>query len=91
MQIKNYPGDVTEVEVKPDGCWHPKHDGENKLHEDWRFLDGSINMKNQDINNQNVILKQVKQDPWKKVKQEDVLLEGRMTLKIGIKRNQDGC
>ena len=33
----------------------------------------------------------MEQDPWKKVKQEDVLLEGRMTLKIGIKRNQDGC
>ena len=46
MQIKNYPEDVTEVEVKPDGCWHPKHDGENKLHEEWIFPDGSINMKN---------------------------------------------
>ena len=45
----------------------------------------------QDIKNHNVILKQVKKDPWKKVKQEDVLLEGCMTLKIGIKRNQDGC
>lgn len=88
--IKNYPEDVTEVEVKPDGCWRPKHDGENKLHEDWRLPDGSINMKSQDIKNQNVILKQVKQDPWKKVKQEDVLSEGHMTLKIGIKRNQDG-
>ena len=90
MQIKNYPEDVTEVEVKPDGCWRPKHDGENKLCEDWRFSDGSINMKNQDIKNQNVILKQVKQDPWEKVKQEDVLIEWCMTLKIGIKRNKDG-
>jgi hypothetical protein len=80
--IKNYPEDVTEVEVKPDGCWRPKHDGENKLHEQWRLPDGSINMKNQDVKNQKVSLKQVKQ--------EDVLSEGRMTLKIGIKRNQDG-
>ena len=31
MQIKNYPEDVTKVEVKPDGFWHPKHDGENKF------------------------------------------------------------
>ena len=91
MPIKKYLEDVTEVEVKHDGCWHPKHDDENKLHEDWIFPDGSINMKNQDIKNQNVILKQVKQDPWKKVKQKDFLLEGCMTSKIGIKRNQDGC
>ena len=27
----------------------PKHDDENKLHEDWIFPDGSINTKNQDI------------------------------------------
>ena len=79
MQIKKYLKDATKVEVKLDCCWRPKYDGENKLHEDWRFLDGSINMKNQDIKNQNVILKQVKQNPWKKVKQEDVLLEGHMT------------
>lgn len=87
--IKNYPEDVTEVEVKTDGCWRPKHD-DDKLHEQWRLPDGSINMKSQDIKNQKVFLKQVKQeDPWKKEKQEDVLSERHMKLKIGIKRNQD--
>ena len=45
MPIKKYLEDVTEVEVKPDGCWRPKHDDENKLLEDWIFPDGSINMK----------------------------------------------
>eukprot|EP01018_Ginkgo_biloba_P026241 Gb_39446 [translate_table: standard] len=78
-RIKGYSEDVTEVEVKPDGCWRPKHDGKNKILEQWHLPDGSIDMKNQDVKSHQVIPK--------KVKQEGGVSEDRVTLNIGIKRN----
>eukprot|EP01018_Ginkgo_biloba_P009947 Gb_29862 [translate_table: standard] len=80
--IKSYPEEVTEVEVKPDGSWRPKLGGEARFHEKWHFPDGSICITNGDDNR--------KYQHSKQVKQEDDIFEGRMTFKIGIKRNRDG-
>ncbi|KAH9325719.1 hypothetical protein KI387_005897, partial [Taxus chinensis] len=80
--MKGYPEDVSEVEVKPDGSWRPKQEGEAKYREKWYLADGSFHILNEDTKS--------KPKTSNLVKQEDHLAEACMTLKIGMKRNHDG-
>ncbi|GLJ40407.1 hypothetical protein SUGI_0832080 [Cryptomeria japonica] len=40
--MKGYPEDVTEIEVKPDGSWCPKHEVEEKHQEKWHLQEGPV-------------------------------------------------
>ncbi|XP_057873044.2 E3 SUMO-protein ligase SIZ1 isoform X2 [Cryptomeria japonica] len=80
--MKGYPEDVTEIEVKPDGSWCPKHEVEEKHQEKWHLQEGSFSISNGDA--------KMKFKLSNQVKQEGHISEARMPLKIGTKRNHDG-
>ncbi|XP_020518728.1 E3 SUMO-protein ligase SIZ1 isoform X2 [Amborella trichopoda] len=75
--------DVTEIEVKPDGSWRAKNEGELKSLGQWHFPYGSpYAAANGDTRHH--------QEPLKSVKQE-VDSETRTGLKLKLgKRNRDG-
>ena len=81
--MKNYGEDVTEVEMKPDGSWRPKSEGDSKLQELWRTPDGLSD-----------IPKGENQHNWRlvtvKAEAEESLPVEKVPLKIGIKRTRDG-
>ncbi|KAH6556380.1 hypothetical protein KP509_1Z183600 [Ceratopteris richardii] len=79
--LESYNEDVTEVEMKPDGCWRPKIDGEAMSNEVWRSPSGVITMTN-DANQLNSVSNPVKME-------EDVLGE-MFTLNPGPERAHDG-
>lgn len=79
--LKSYDEDVSEVEMKPDGCWRPKLDEDSKFNEYWRSPVGLINLTN-GVNSSEKVLNSVKI--------EEGLSVERVPLKIGFKRTQDG-
>ncbi|XP_057852008.1 E3 SUMO-protein ligase SIZ1 isoform X1 [Cryptomeria japonica] len=81
--MEGYSEDVTEVEVKPEGSWRPKLEGKIALAERWHLPDGTIAPINGEFSPR-------KELPVK-VKIEKEGTSGHMSLKIGIKRNHDGC
>lgn len=82
--MEGYPEDVTEVEVKPEGSWRPKLEGKSALAEKWHLSNGNIAPINGDFSSQ--------KEPSVKVKiEKEGTSGGHMSLKIGIKRNLDGC
>lgn len=80
--LENYNEDVSEVEMKPDGCWRPKQEGDSKLNEPWRSPVGLSNLGSGVISSEKVF------NPVK-VEEEGLSVE-RVPLKIGFKRTQDG-
>ncbi|XP_047976449.1 E3 SUMO-protein ligase SIZ1-like [Salvia hispanica] len=77
--------DVTEIEVKPDGCWRAKADGDRRGLGElglWHLYDGSICSSTEAESKPKVELKLAKHD-------NDSDSHG--ALKIGIRRNQNGC
>lgn len=81
--MKDYAEDVSEVEMKPDGCWRPKLEGDAKLHEPWRSPEGSINLANGENRSTGYQL------PLMAVKLEEGLSDERVPSKAGIKRTRD--
>eukprot|EP00250_Pteridium_aquilinum_P009991 c19073_g1_i2 orf=542-3265(-) len=79
--LKSYDEDVSEIEMKPDGCWRPKLDGDAKFNESWRSPIGLISLTN-GVNNS--------QEVFNSVKVEEGVSVERVPLKIGFKRTQDG-
>ncbi|XP_057479903.1 E3 SUMO-protein ligase SIZ1-like isoform X2 [Actinidia eriantha] len=80
-KMQNCGEDVTEIEVKPDGSWRAKVEsylGDLGL---WHFPDGSLCTPIDEV--------KPKSEAFKHIKQEGVS-EGHASLKLGIKRNQNG-
>ncbi|PHT35180.1 E3 SUMO-protein ligase SIZ1 [Capsicum baccatum] len=83
-QMRNCGEDVTEIEVKPDGSWRAKIEGDRRSLGDlgrWHLPDGSLS-ESLDIESKPTpeILKQVKQEGGS---------DGN-GLKVGLKKNRDG-
>lgn len=79
--LKSYDEDVSEVEMKPDGCWRPKLDEDSKVNESWRSPVGLISLAH-GVNSSEKVLNSVKV--------EEGLSVERVPLKMGFKRTQDG-
>lgn len=74
--------DVTEVDIKPDGCWRAKNEAEFRELAQWHLPDGSL------CSTSGPSVKP-ELEPLRLVKQE-ATSEGHTSLKIGIKRNRNG-
>ncbi|XP_023729790.1 E3 SUMO-protein ligase SIZ1 isoform X1 [Lactuca sativa] len=86
-KMRNCGEDVTEVEVKPDGCWRVKAEKDIKnLGElsQWHSPDGTLCIPMEAESQP-----KPKQEALKQVKQEGVS-EGHTSLKLGIKKNRNG-
>ncbi|KAG6554851.1 hypothetical protein Mapa_003434 [Marchantia paleacea] len=81
--LKGYAEDVTEVELKPDGLWRPKVEGE-KSRDPWRTPDGTVVVANGSAKEQKIPMVHVKLEEG--VSQE----RGSRSLMIGVKRAVDG-
>jgi len=75
--MKNCGEDVNDIDVKPDGCWRAKSEGECRDLARWHLPDGSL-CAPMDV--------EVKHEH---IKQEDVS-EGQTGLKLGIRKNRNG-
>ncbi|XP_008789064.3 E3 SUMO-protein ligase SIZ1 [Phoenix dactylifera] len=74
--------DVNEIDVKPDGCWRTKIEGEFRELAQWHMPDGTLCATTDSEIKPNVEnLRQVKQDSKS---------EGHAGLRLGIKRNRNG-
>lgn len=80
--MKNCGEDVNEIDVKPDGSWRAKGEGECRELARWHLPDGSLCAK-MDVEVKHGM------DSLKHIKQEDVS-EGQTGLKIGIRKNPNG-
>ncbi|KAL3691559.1 hypothetical protein R1sor_005210 [Riccia sorocarpa] len=81
--LKGYPEDVTEIELKPDGYWRPKVEGE-KSRDAWRSPDGTIVVANGSV-------KDTKVSPLVPVKLEEGFSQekGSRSMLRGVKRSND--
>ncbi|KAI5083375.1 hypothetical protein GOP47_0003118 [Adiantum capillus-veneris] len=77
--MKSYGEDVVEVEMKPDGHWRPKVEGDTRLQEAWRSPEGML-----------IAPPTSNRLELKPVKIEEGLPFDKVPLKIGIKRTRDG-
>lgn len=77
--MNSYGEDIVEVEMKPDGDWRPKVEGDARLQEAWRSPEGTFVAAS---TNTGVELRPVKT--------EEGLPFEKVPLKIGIKRARDG-
>ncbi|PWA63118.1 DNA-binding protein [Artemisia annua] len=78
--------DVTEIEVKPDGSWRAKPDGDRKSLGDlgqWHLPDGTLCVPME-------VESRPKPEALKQVKQEGTSEGHAMGLKLGMKKNKDG-
>lgn len=78
--------DVTEIEVKPDGSWRAKPDGDRKSLGDlgqWHLPDGTLCVPME-------VESSPKPEALKQVKQEGTSEGHAMGLKLGMKKNKDG-
>ncbi|KAI5061300.1 hypothetical protein GOP47_0023805 [Adiantum capillus-veneris] len=80
-ELESYDEDVSEVEMKPDGFWRPKLDGDSQLNESWR----APVCWNSTITHADNF--HFSSNPGEV--EEDVSVE-KVPLKIGFKRTQDG-
>lgn len=83
-QVKNLSEDITEVELKADGSWRPKLEGEARYREQWR-LPGSAEIPL--VSPQKPVLQKILPNP---VKLEEGLSEGKGPLRLGMKRTAEG-
>ncbi|XP_024985059.1 E3 SUMO-protein ligase SIZ1 isoform X1 [Cynara cardunculus var. scolymus] len=83
-KMRNCGEDLTEIEVKPDGCWRAKADNDQKsLGElgQWHLPNGTLCVPVE-------VESKPKPEPLKLVKQEGV--SEHTSLKLGIKKNRNG-
>ncbi|KAJ0978220.1 hypothetical protein J5N97_013694 [Dioscorea zingiberensis] len=74
--------DVTEIDVKPDGSWRAKSEGESRVLAQWHLPDGSLCASpTVEVKPNLEIFKQIKQEGTS---------EGHTGLKLGIKKNRNG-
>ncbi|XP_057956620.1 E3 SUMO-protein ligase SIZ1 [Malania oleifera] len=74
--------DVTDIDVKPDGSWRPKHGSASGDLGQWHFPDGTVCAPiDGEIKPKTEVSKQIKQEG---------LSEGHTGLKLGIKKNRNG-
>ncbi|PIN16421.1 hypothetical protein CDL12_10931 [Handroanthus impetiginosus] len=82
--MRNCVEDMTEIEVKPDGSWRAKAEGDRKGLEElghWHLPDGTICTSANEESKPKPELKPIKQEAGS---------DSRAVLKIGIKKNQHG-
>ncbi|KAM3233600.1 E3 SUMO-protein ligase SIZ1 isoform X1 [Capsicum annuum] len=84
-QLRTYGEEVSEIEVKPDGSWRAKEEGDRKSLGDlvrWHLPDGTL-IESQDIESKPKpgVLKHVKQEGGS---------ESLGGLKVGLKKNRNG-
>ncbi|KAG1339129.1 E3 SUMO-protein ligase SIZ1 [Cocos nucifera] len=81
--LQNCGEDVNEIDVKPDGCWRAKIEGEFTELAQWHMPDGTLCAKTDT---------EVKSDleNLRQVQQDGTFLEGQTGLRLGIKRNCNG-
>lgn len=85
IQMKDYGDDVTEVEMKADGFWRPKLEGDARSKEPWRTPEGFLAVANGVNRSFNM------QTDLKPVKLEEGLpSHDGSSLKLGMKRNREG-
>nr|WDV57326.1 SIZ1a [Ipomoea batatas] len=84
-KLKSCGEDVTEIEVKPDGSWRAKVEGDRRSLGDlgqWHLPDGSLCMSSDaDSKLRPELLKQVKQECGS---------DGHLSLKVGWKKDANG-
>ncbi|XP_044504824.1 E3 SUMO-protein ligase SIZ1-like isoform X2 [Mangifera indica] len=85
-KMRNCGEEIAEIEVKPDGSWRVKTKSESERREVgdlalWHFPDGSLCAPVEEVKPKVEILKHVKQE---------VVSEGQIGLKLGIRKNSDG-
>ncbi|KAL2622576.1 hypothetical protein R1flu_002781 [Riccia fluitans] len=82
--LRGYAEDVTEIELKPDGHWRPKVEGE-KSRDAWRSADGTVVVANGSVKDQ-------KASPLVPVKLEEGVSQemGSRSMLRGVKRTHDG-
>ncbi|KAL7085043.1 hypothetical protein ACP275_14G258300 [Erythranthe tilingii] len=84
-KMRNSVEDVAEIEVKPDGSWRAKLEGDNRGIGElglWHLPDGTICASTKAESKPKPELKPVKQELGS---------DSHAVLKIGIKKNQNGC
>ncbi|KAL6976571.1 SUMO ligase siz1 [Sarracenia purpurea var. burkii] len=85
-KMKNCGEDVTEIEVKPDGSWRAKSESDRRDLGDlglWHLPDGTLCVPvDGEIKPKSEALKHIKQEG---------VSDGHTPLKLGIKKNQNGC
>ncbi|CAK9190320.1 unnamed protein product [Sphagnum troendelagicum] len=87
--MKDMGEDVTEVELKAEGLWRPKLEGDARLHEPWQTICCTVLPTANGSGRPNCAAPQ--QQPLKPVKVEQVAsLQERVSLRLGIKRTLDG-
>ncbi|XP_039136793.1 E3 SUMO-protein ligase SIZ1 [Dioscorea cayenensis subsp. rotundata] len=80
--MRNCGEDVTEIDVKPDGSWRAKSEGESRVLAQWHLPDGSLcPPATAEV--------KPKLEVFKAIKQEGTS-EGHTGLKLGIKKNRNG-
>ncbi|XP_020241341.1 E3 SUMO-protein ligase SIZ1-like isoform X2 [Asparagus officinalis] len=80
--MRNCGEDVNEIDVKPNGSWRAKSEGECRDLSRWHLPDGSLcAAMDMDVEGGSNISKHIKQ--------EDIY-EGSTGLKLGMKKNQNG-
>ncbi|CAK9271489.1 unnamed protein product [Sphagnum jensenii] len=86
--MKHMGEDITEVEMKDDGSWRPKLEGEARLQEPWRTPQGSFVIAANGSNHHKPVSWQ---PPLMPVKVEEGLSSHEQaSLKLGMKRMHDG-
>jgi hypothetical protein len=86
--MKDMGEDVTEVELKAEGLWRPKLEGDARLHEPWQTICCTVLPTANGSGRPNSA---APQQPLKPVKVEQVAsLQERVSLRLGIKRTLDG-
>ncbi|CAM6020685.1 unnamed protein product [Sphagnum balticum] len=87
--MKDMGEDVTEVELKAEGLWRPKLEGDARLHEPWQSICCTVLPTANGSGRPNCAAPL--QQPLKPVKVEQVAsLQERVSLRLGIKRTVDG-
>ncbi|KAL2239464.1 UNVERIFIED_CONTAM: E3 SUMO-protein ligase SIZ1, partial [Sesamum indicum] len=84
-KMRNCGEDVAEIEVKPDGSWRAKAEGDRKGVGElglWHLPDGSICASADEDSKPKLELKPIKQEAGS---------DSNAGLKLGIKKNRNGC
>ncbi|CAI9105156.1 OLC1v1004016C1 [Oldenlandia corymbosa var. corymbosa] len=84
-KLRSFGEEVNEIEVKPDGSWRAKSDGDRRALGDlwlWHAPDGSLSVSME-------VDSKTKPDVPKQIKQE-AGSDGHPGLKLGMKKNRNG-
>lgn len=85
LQMRDAGEDVADIEVKPDGSWRAKAEGDRRGLGElglWHLPDGTVYPSTEAESKPKVELKSVKQENGS---------DGHNPLKLGIRKNRNGC